>query len=172
MVVETAPCGAGCILYQLCSEHYSKTYKKSQQLFSITLWSKTRGTVCISLLKHRGFRLENFDNLIDFTKPVVIEKIVQQAKAISECGLYDGIWLDHWGEGKRLQGIYTAEEEYIAKDTILQRIREVVPDDFFILVNNNRRKLQHRWAPYVNGIYMESGRDFWRLVLCQDYLDV
>ena len=103
---------------------------------------------------------EDWDNLIDFTKPVVIEKIVQQAKAISECGLYDGIWLDHWGEGKRLQGIYTAEEEYRAKDTILQRIREVVPDDFFILVNNNRRKLQHRWAPYVNGIYMESGRDF------------
>ena len=103
---------------------------------------------------------EAMDNLIDFTKPVVIEKIVQQAKAISECGLYDGIWLDHWGEGKRLQGIYTAEEEYIAKDTILQRIREVVPDDFFILVNNNRRKLQPRWAPYVNGIYMESGRDF------------
>ena len=100
------------------------------------------------------------DHLIDFTKPVVIEQIVQQAKAISECGLYDGIWLDHWGEGKRLQGVYTAEEEYIAKDTILQRIREVVPDDFFILVNNNRRKLQPRWAPYVNGIYMESGRDF------------
>ena len=103
---------------------------------------------------------EDWDNLIDFTKPVVIEQIVQQAKAISECGLYDGIWLDHWGEGKRLQGVYTAEEEYIAKDTILQRIREVVPDDFFILVNNNRRKLQPRWAPYVNGIYMESGRDF------------
>ena len=103
---------------------------------------------------------EAMDNLMDFTKPVVIEQIVQQAKAISECGLYDGIWLDHWGEGKRLQGIYTAEEEYIAKDTILQRIREVVPDDFFILVNNNRRKLQPRWAPYVNGVYMESGRDF------------
>ena len=101
------------------------------------------------------------DNLIDFTKPAVIEQIVQQAKAISECGLYDGIWLDHWGEGKRLQGIYTAEEEYKAKDTILQRIREVVPDDFFILVNNNRRQLQHRWAPYVNGIYMETGRDFY-----------
>ena len=58
---------------------------------------------------------EAMDNLIDFTKPVVIEKLWQQAKAISECGLYDGIWLDHWGEGKRLQGIYTAEEEYIAK---------------------------------------------------------
>ena len=41
-----------------------------------------------------------------------------------------------------------------------QRIREVVPADFFILVNNNRRKLQPRWAPYVNGVYMESGRDF------------
>ena len=103
---------------------------------------------------------EEMDNLIDFTKLVVIEQIVQQTKAISECGLYDGIWLDHWGEGKRLQGVYTAEEEYIAKDTILRRIREVVPDDFFILVNNNRRKLQPRWAPYVNGIYMESGRDF------------
>ena len=103
---------------------------------------------------------EEMDNLMDFTKPAVIEQIVQQAKAISECGLYDGIWLDHWGEGKRLQGVYTAEEEYRAKDVILQRIREVVPDDFFILVNNNRRKLQPRWAPYVNGIYMESGRDF------------
>ena len=98
------------------------------------------------------------DHLIDFTKPVVIEQIVQQAKAISECGLYDGIWFDHWGESKKLQGIYTLEEESIAKDTILRRIREVVPDDFFILVNNNRGKLHPRWAPYVNGIYMESGR--------------
>ncbi len=105
---------------------------------------------------------ELIDHLIDFTKPAVIEQIVQQAKSISECGLYDGIFFDHWGEGKkRLQGIYTTEEESIAMDTILRGIREVVPDDFFILVNNNRRKLQRRWAPYVNGIYMETGRDLY-----------
>ena len=100
------------------------------------------------------------DHLIDFTKPAVIEQIVQQAKAISECGLYDGIYFDHWVEGKKLHGIYTPEEEYIAKDTILRRIREVVPDDFFILVNANRQKIR-RWAPYVNGIYMETGRDLY-----------
>ena len=103
---------------------------------------------------------ELIDHLIDFTKPVVIEQIVQQAKSISECGLYDGIWFDHWGESRKLQGIYTLEEESIAKDTILQHIREVVPDDFFILVNAGREKI-HRWAPYVNGIYMETGRDFY-----------
>lgn len=102
---------------------------------------------------------ERWDDLIDFTQPIVINQIVQQAKAVSACGLYDGIWLDHWGEGLRLQGIYTAEEEYAAKDTILRRIRQAVPDDFFILVNANRQKIP-RWAPYVNGIYMETGRDF------------
>ena len=103
---------------------------------------------------------ELIDHLIDFTKPAVIEQIVQQAKSISECGLYDGIFFDHWGESKKLQGIYTLEEESIAKDTILRRIREVVPDDFLILVNAGREKIR-RWAPYVNGIYMETGRDFY-----------
>ena len=104
--------------------------------------------------------------LIDFTIPEAQDFFVQQAVAVAECGLYDGIFFDWWSEewnalynrrtGKRY---YDLEVEVNAKVSILRRIREAVGDDFLILVNTNRSKIP-RSAPYVNGTFMETLRDY------------
>ena len=104
--------------------------------------------------------------LIDFTIPEAQDFFVQQAVAVAECGLYDGIFFDWWSEewnalynrrtGKRY---YDLEVEVNAKVSILRRIREAVSDDFLILVNTNRSKIP-RSAPYVNGTFMETLRDY------------
>ncbi len=105
--------------------------------------------------------------LIDFTRPEVQDIIVQQAVAVSKCGLYDGIVFDWWHEdivtlfdwynpSKRFS---TKEAELQARLSIVQRIRSRVPDDFLIIGNTNRRKIPIT-APYINGGYMETARDY------------
>ena len=109
--------------------------------------------------------------LLDFTKPVVIDKIVNEAIAAAKCGLYDGIFFDWWNEhGPVLVGwwnehgprgiVYRGNEaEQRARDEILRRIRAEVQDDFLILVNGNRRTMPRTgWA--INGTFMETGRDY------------
>ena len=103
--------------------------------------------------------------LVDFTIPEAQDFFVQQAIAIAECGLYDGVFFDWWSEewnalynrrtGERY---YDLEVEVNAKVSILRRIREAVGNDFLILVNTNRSKVP-RSAPYVNGTFMETLRD-------------
>ncbi len=106
--------------------------------------------------------------LLDFTKSIVIDKIVEEAIAVSKCGLYDGIFFDWWtengpvlatiGEGDWSEGYVGFEAEQRARDIILTRIREAVPEDFLILANTNRRKIPRTgWA--INGTFMETGRD-------------
>ena len=98
--------------------------------------------------------------LLDFTHPAVQDVIVEQARALSRCGVFDGIFLDWWNEdGAVLDGYRTNEAEQQARDVIIQRIREAVGEDFLILVNSNRRKPK-RAAPYINGLFMETGRDY------------
>ena len=98
--------------------------------------------------------------LLDFTHPEVQEVIVSQARALSRCGVFDGIFLDWWSEeGVVLDGYRRNEDEQRARDVIIRRIREAVGEDFLIFVNANRRK-PLRAAPYINGLYMETGRDF------------
>jgi len=95
--------------------------------------------------------------LVDFTDPGAQDLIVEQAVAVSECGLYDGIFLDWWSEsGTVLEGYRSFEAEQLAREVILRRIREKVRHDFLIMVNSNRRQ-SPRAAPYINGIFMESG---------------
>ncbi|MCE2415048.1 leucine-rich repeat domain-containing protein [Candidatus Poribacteria bacterium] len=104
--------------------------------------------------------------LIDFTIPEAQDFFVQQAVAVAECGLYDGIFFDWWSEewnalynretGKRY---YDLEVEVNAKVSILRRIREAAGDDFLILVNTNRSQVP-RSTPYVNGTFMETLRDY------------
>ena len=109
--------------------------------------------------------------LLDFTKPVVIDKIVNEAIAVAKCGLYDGIFFDWWNEhGPILVGwwnehgpqgiVYLGNEaEQRARDEILRCIRAEVPDDFLILVNGNRRTMPRTaWA--INGTFMETGKDY------------
>ena len=98
--------------------------------------------------------------LIDFTHPEFQEQIVEQAIAVTQCGLFDGIFFDWWNEDWRvLKGYRTYEEEQRARDSILQRIRAAVRSDFLIIGNGNRRKFP-RTAPYINGTFMETGRDY------------
>ena len=103
--------------------------------------------------------------LIDFTIPEAQDFFVQQAVAVAECGLYDGIFFDWWSEEWNAlynrntgKNYYDLEVEVNAKISILRRIREAVGDDFLILVNTNRSKVP-RSAPYVNGTFMETLRD-------------
>ena len=96
--------------------------------------------------------------LLDFTLPQTQQWVKDQVLAISQCGLFDGIILDHWDLGRRLEGYRTLEEEYAARDAILQSIREI-DDDLLILVNagtGTHSKIP-RWAPYINGIWLETG---------------
>ena len=97
--------------------------------------------------------------LTDFTQPDMQDMIVQQAIAVGKCGLFDGIFFDWFAEwGTVLHGYYSYEEEQRAKDTILQRIRASVRDDFLIIINTNRSKIPRRaWG--INGTFMETLQD-------------
>ncbi len=101
--------------------------------------------------------------LIDFTNPDMQDLIVNQAVALYESALFDGILLDWWNEDYATSSIsvddwsatiLTPESELEARLTILRKIREQVGDDFLILVNANMRQIP-KSAPYVNGIFME-----------------
>ncbi len=101
------------------------------------------------------------DFLIDFTHPVVQDILVQKAVAVAKCGLYDGIFLGRWEEGQATlnndKGIYyrSVEAEGSARVSMVRRIREVIGDDFLIIVKTNQRPAPLS-APYVNGMFMEA----------------
>ena len=105
--------------------------------------------------------------LIDFTLPKVQDIIVQKAVAIAKSGLFDGIVFDWWHEDivslsdffdwSKQYSTVAAERE--ARLSIVRRIREQVRDDFLVIGNTNRRKIPVT-APYLNGGYMETNRDY------------
>ena len=105
--------------------------------------------------------------MVNFALPEVQDVIVGQAISIAQCGLYDGIFFDGWSDeyqmlkprwGETLASPITFEQEKAALLSILQRIRESVPDDFLIFCNSNWFKLPSS-APYINGGFMETTRD-------------
>ena len=114
------------------------------------------GNIIPSELAHRrGF--------IDFTHPAVQDRIVHQAVAVSECGLFDGIIFDYWNEHEPItrdpatfpEGYLGNHAEQRARDIILNRIRTAVRPDFLILGNTNFHKIPRtKWG--VNGGAMES----------------
>ena len=101
------------------------------------------------------------DCLIDFTHPVVQDILVQKAIAVAKCGLYDGIFLGGWQEDEATlnndKGVYyrSVEAEGSARVSMVRRIREVIGDDFLIIVKTNQRPAPLS-APYVNGMFMEA----------------
>ena len=96
-------------------------------------------------------------NLIDFTHPYIQDRIVQQAIAVSKCGLFDGIFFDYWNEDhKVLGGFRPMEAEQRARDNIIQRIRAATRPNFLIMGNTNDNIIP-RTAPYINGGFMETG---------------
>ena len=101
--------------------------------------------------------------LVDFTHPDVQDRIVQEAIAVSKCGLFDGIFFDHWREDIALYGYVTNEAEQLARENILRGIRAATRPNFLIMGNVNNATIP-RTGPYMNGGYMEtvvpSDRDF------------
>lgn len=94
--------------------------------------------------------------LLDFTRPDIQDRIVQQAIAVSKCGLYDGIFFDYWNERwPVLEGFRTLDEELQARDVIVRRIRANTRPNFLIMGNTNYRIIP-RTAPFVNGGFMET----------------
>ena len=94
--------------------------------------------------------------LMNFTHPYIQDRIVQQAIAVSKCGLYDGIFFDWWvDDGPILNDYVDNAAEQRARDNILQRIRAETRPDFLIMGNTNDRIIR-RTGPHINGGFMET----------------
>lgn len=79
--------------------------------------------------------------LLDFSNPVYRTQVAQQAKAIMDAGVFDGIMLDWWED----------DEDRLA---LVKVIRQQIGDKALILVNANDRKTP-KTAVFINGYFME-----------------
>lgn len=95
------------------------------------------------------------DGLINFTHPGFQDRVVAQAVAVSECGLFDGIFFDHWGEVPLLSPYIDNETEHLARHNIIERIRAITRSDFLIMGNTNDHIIP-RTGPRINGGFMET----------------
>ena len=86
---------------------------------------------------------------VDVTHPVAQEIIINQALAVARCGLYDGIFFDHWGDSEN------PSARGRALNNIIERIRVEARPDFLIMGNTNDNKIP-RTAEYTNGGFMET----------------
>jgi len=81
---------------------------------------------------------------LDFSRPDFRTHVAQQAKAIMDTKVVDGIMLDWWADDNdRLE--------------LVKTIRRAIGDKPLILVNANDRRTP-RTAPFVNGYFMECYR--------------
>lgn len=79
--------------------------------------------------------------LLDFSNPGYRSQVAQQAKAIMDSGVFDGLMLDWWiDDADRLE--------------LVKAIRKEIGDKALILVNANDRK-SPMTAAFVNGYFME-----------------
>ena len=102
--------------------------------------------------------------LVNFLKPEVQDLLVKRAVAVEQTGLYDGIMFDGFSHNATNfigRPFHNATDEEIIQVhlNILKTVRSQVPDDFLILVNANRTKAT-RYTEYVNGTFMETGKDY------------
>ena len=114
---------------------------------------------------HQG-QPEEAHGLMDFRQPAVQDIVVQQAIAVSKCGLYDGIFFDYWHDELPILADHDADGNYQifrglkaeqkARLSIVQRIRASTRPDFLIMGNTNDR-IQPITGPYINGGFMEGG---------------
>ena len=99
----------------------------------------------------------------NFFVPELQNLIVNRILAIERCGVYDGVFLDgfdHNGTGFGGRSFYNASDEEIMRvwENIFEAVRARTRNDFLILINANQSK-PTRFAKYVNGVFMESGKD-------------
>ena len=102
--------------------------------------------------------------LINFLKPEVQDLFIKRVIAYERCGLYDGIFFDgfnHNATGFVGRSLHPVTDEDIIQATlnILRQARKHIREDFLILINTNRSKAT-RYTKYVNGTFMETGRDY------------
>ncbi len=100
---------------------------------------------------------------IDFLNPDVQQLLIDRHIGIANCGFFQGIFFDNFAHnntrGVGIENYRATDEEIIEATTnILRGIREEAREDFLILVNGGRSKLT-RYTEWVNGSYMETGRD-------------
>ena len=94
--------------------------------------------------------------LINFAHPDVQDMIVERALAIARCGLYDGVFFDHWNDETPDWGEPMPREEAVrARLNIARRIREAARPDFLIMGNTNDFIIPLT-GPFVNAAWMES----------------
>ena len=100
--------------------------------------------------------------LIDYTLPGAEEHFVHMAVSVKACGIFDGIFMDLWGEeeGEELPSAEGTAHLYHgnrveALVSLVKRIREAVGDNFLIIVNTRTEKIP-RSAPYINGAFIET----------------
>ncbi len=119
-----------------------------------------------NLLREKPRSPTSIGYAIDLRIEEVHDLIVEQAISVSRCGLYDGIMFDGWADnamvliGMDQNGtihVYDGVDASV-RLSIIERIREAVPEDFLILVNSNWDKLPVS-IPYINGGMMETQRD-------------
>ena len=119
-----------------------------------------------NLLREKPRSPTSIGYAIDLRIEEVHDLIVEQAISVSRCGLYDGIMFDTWGDGGMVLigmdqngtiHVYDGVDGSV-RLSIIERIREAVPEDFLILVNSNWDKLPVS-IPYINGGMMETHRD-------------
>ena len=100
----------------------------------------------------------------NFLKPEVQDLLIKRIIAIARCGLYDGVMLDSFnrhGTRPASERVYSATDEEMiqAHLNMFRAVRSQVRDDFLIVINTNRSKAT-RFAEYVNGTFMETGKDY------------
>ena len=103
------------------------------------------------------------EHQIDFAHPGFQDLLVERIVAIANCGLFDGVVFDSFGNnatntGRFLRSYSDAETIRIITN-ILSRARSRVRDDFLILANANRTKLT-AYTEYINGAFMETVIDY------------
>ncbi len=95
--------------------------------------------------------------LINYAHPDVQDIIVGQALAVAKCGLYDGVFFDHWNDSSSTvdNDLISDEDAVNARENIIRRIREGTRDNFLIVGNTNDNIIPLT-GPMMNGAYMES----------------
>ena len=97
--------------------------------------------------------------LLDFRHPDVQKRVIEEARELSRCGIFDGIAIDKWASSGH--GDMPREEHVAAKDRMIQGIRDAVDDDFLILVTTGNDIIPTRHhAEYINGFFMETSENY------------
>ena len=102
--------------------------------------------------------------LIDFVKPEVQNLLAQRIIAVERCGLYDGIFVDGFGDDGT--GFVGSHLNPSPKDEMVQAVLNIfrtarlqMRDDFLIIVNGNEFTTP-LYADLINGTFMEIGKDY------------